>query len=79
VPNLSPKNLVSIEIGKDLMPPTSSHRQRRRRGGVGGTGVLERDAKELLDDERHRVTPNTLPSASDLRDVGERSVEGEWT
>jgi len=40
---------------------------------------LERDAKELLDDERHRVTPNTLPSASDLRDVGERSVEGEWT
>ena len=72
VPNLSPKNLVSIEIGKDFM---LSH------GYIEGDfdvhewaapEFLEQAAKELLEEEWHRVTTSKLPHATELIEAGQR-------
>ena len=39
VPNLSPQNLASVEIGKNFMLKPRLHQERLRRGAVGRAGV----------------------------------------
>ena len=66
VPNLSPQNLVSIEIGKDFM---LSHGYIKRDFDVhewAAPEFLEQAAKQLLEEEWGRVTIEKLPEGTDL-------------
>ena len=67
VPNLSPKNLVSVEIGKDFM---LSHGYIKNDFDVrkwARPEFLEQAAKELLELQWKKVTSAKLPEASSLR------------
>jgi ABC-type nitrate/sulfonate/bicarbonate transport system substrate-binding protein len=66
VPNLSPQNLVSVEIGKDFM---LSHGYIKHDFDVQKWAVpkfLEQAAKELLEQQWKKVTKAKLPEASEL-------------
>ena len=66
VPNLSPKNLASIEIGKDFM---LSHGYIKNDFDVhewAAPEFLEEAAKQLLEEEWTRATVTKLGAASDL-------------
>jgi ABC-type nitrate/sulfonate/bicarbonate transport system substrate-binding protein len=66
VPNLSPKNLVSIEIGKDFM---LSHGYIQHDFDVhewAAPQFLEEAGKQLLEEEWGRVTIEKLPEGTDL-------------
>jgi ABC-type nitrate/sulfonate/bicarbonate transport system substrate-binding protein len=65
VPNLSPQNLVSVEIGKDFM---FSHGYIKNNFDVhkwAAPEFLEQAARELLEDEWKKRTTAKLPSAAD--------------
>jgi len=65
VPNLSPQNLVSVEIGKDFM---LSHGYIRNDFDVNkwaAPDILEQAARELLEEEWKKRTTAKLPSAAD--------------
>ena len=65
VPNLSPQNLVSVEIGKDFM---LSHGYIKNDFDVhkwAAPEFLEQAARELLEDEWKKRTTAKLPSAAD--------------
>ena len=67
VPNLSPQNLVSVEIGKDFM---RSHGYIKNDFDVhkwAAPEFLEQAAKELLEERWKKVTGDKLPEASSLR------------
>jgi ABC-type nitrate/sulfonate/bicarbonate transport system substrate-binding protein len=67
VPNLSPQNLVSIEIGKDFM---LSHHYIKNDFDVrkwAAPEFLEQAAKELLEAEWKKKTVEKLPEATSLR------------
>ena len=67
VPNLSPQNLVSVEIGKDFM---LSHGYIKNDFDVrkwAAPEFLEQAAKELVEDRWAKVTAEKLPEASALR------------
>jgi ABC-type nitrate/sulfonate/bicarbonate transport system substrate-binding protein len=67
VPNLSPQNLASIEIGKDFM---RSHGYIKNDFDVQGWAApefLERAAKELLEERWKKVTGDKLPESTSLR------------
>jgi len=65
VPNLSPQNLVSVEIGKDFM---LSHAYIKNDFNVhewAAPDILEQAARELLEDEWKKRTSAKLPVAAD--------------
>jgi ABC-type nitrate/sulfonate/bicarbonate transport system substrate-binding protein len=67
VPNLSPKNLASVEIGKDFM---LSHGYIKNDFDVkkwAAPEFLEQAAKELLDEKWKKVTGDKLLTASTAR------------
>jgi len=64
VPNLSPQNLVSVEIGKDFM---LSHAYIKNDFDVhawAAPDILEQAARELLEEEWKKRTTAKLPSAA---------------
>ena len=66
VPNLSPKNLAAVEIGKDFM---LSHGYIRNDFDVqkwAAPQFLEQAAKELIEEQWKKVTTEKLPAASEL-------------
>ena len=66
VPNLSPQNLVSVEIGKDFM---LSHGYIKNDFDVhkwAAPEFLEQAAKELLEAEWKKRTTAKLPAATEL-------------
>ena len=66
VPNLSPQNLASVEIGKDFM---LSHGYIKNDFDVhewAAPEFLEQAAKELLEQQWKKVTGDKLPEATDL-------------
>jgi ABC-type nitrate/sulfonate/bicarbonate transport system substrate-binding protein len=67
VPNLSPQNLVSVEIGKDFM---LSHGYIKRDFNVrewAAPEFLEQAAKELVEERWQKVTSSKLPETSVLQ------------
>ena len=72
VPNLSPQNLVSIEIGKDFM---FSHDYIKNDFDVNEWAApefLEQAARELLEEEWQKRTTAKLPQAAAPLDTGNR-------
>lgn len=72
VPNLSPKNLASIKIGKDFM---LSHGYIKNDFDVNEWAApefLEQAAKELLEEEWQKATTDKLPDATELLKTGHR-------
>jgi ABC-type nitrate/sulfonate/bicarbonate transport system substrate-binding protein len=72
VPNLSPKNLVSVEIGKDFM---LSHKYIKNDFDVqkwAAPEFLEQAAKELLEQQWKKTTMSKLPEATELLATGQR-------
>jgi len=67
VPNLSPQNLVSVEIGKDLMLNHGYIKNDFDVRKLAAPEVLERAAKELLEERWQKVTSAKLPAASVLQ------------
>jgi ABC-type nitrate/sulfonate/bicarbonate transport system substrate-binding protein len=66
VPNLSPQNLVSVEIGKDFM---LSHGYIKNDFDVrkwAAPKFLEKAARELLEEQWKKVTKDKLPDATEL-------------
>jgi hypothetical protein len=67
VPNLSPQNLVSVEIGKDFM---LSHGYIKKDFDVqkwAAPQFLEQAAKELINERWQKTTGDKLPTASVAR------------
>ena len=67
VPNLSPQNMVCVEIGKDFM---LSHGYIKNDFDVNEWAApefLEKAAKELLEEKWQKVTAAKLPEATSLR------------
>jgi ABC-type nitrate/sulfonate/bicarbonate transport system substrate-binding protein len=67
VPNLSPQNLVSVEIGKDFM---LSHGYIKNDFDVkkwAAPEFLEKAAKELLEEQWKKATTAKLPEATELQ------------
>jgi len=72
VPNLSPKNLVSVAIGKDFM---LSHGYIKNDFDVqkwAAPEFLEQAARELLEEQWKKVTTAKLPETADLLASGQR-------
>ena len=72
VPNLSPQNLVSVEIGKDFM---LSHSYIKNDFDVfewAAPEFLEKAAKELLEQQWKKTTMAKLPEATELPVSGQR-------
>jgi len=72
VPNLSPQNLVSVEIGKDFM---LSHGYIKNDFDVekwAAPEFLEQAAKELLEQQWKKVTTAKLPDATELLTSAQR-------
>ncbi len=72
VPNLSPQNLVSVEIGKNFM---LSHGYIKNDFDVKAWAApefLEQAAKELLEQQWKKVTTAKLPEATELLSSGQR-------
>ena len=72
VPNLSPQNLVSVEIGKDFM---LSHGYIKNDFDVqkwAAPEFIEQAAKELLEQQWKKVTTAKLPEATELLAAGQR-------
>jgi ABC-type nitrate/sulfonate/bicarbonate transport system substrate-binding protein len=72
VPNLSPRNLVSVEIGKDVM---LSHGYIKNDFDVQKWAVpefLEQAARELLEAEWKKRTTSNLPETAEALAAGGR-------
>ena len=72
VPNLSPQNLVSVDIGKDFM---LSHKYIKNDFDVNEWAApefLEQAARELLEEEWKKTTTSKLPQASGTLESGGR-------
>jgi ABC-type nitrate/sulfonate/bicarbonate transport system substrate-binding protein len=67
VPNLSPQNLASIEIGKDFMLKHGYIKNDYDVHEWAAPEFLETAAKELLEEEWQRVTTDKLPEMTNLR------------
>jgi len=66
VPNLSPQNLVSVEIGKDFMLRHGYIKNDFDVKKWAAPEFLEKAAKELLEQQWKKVTTSKLPSATEL-------------
>ena len=72
VPNLSPQNLASVEIGKDFM---LSHGYIKNNFDVykwAAPEFLEQAAKELLEERWKKTTGDKLPAATALQEASRR-------
>jgi len=72
VPNLSPQNLVSVEIGKDFM---LSHGYIKNDFDVhewAAPEFLEKAAKELIEERWKKVTSAKLPKTTELQTTSRR-------
>ena len=72
MPNLSPQNLVSVEIGKDFM---LSHGYIKNDFDVykwAAPEFLEKAAKELLELQWKKTTKAKLPNATELQEESRR-------
>ena len=72
VPNLSPQNLVSVEIGKDFM---LSHGYIKKDIDVkkwAAPEFLEKAARELLEEQWKKTTSAKLPDATKLFEDSKR-------
>lgn len=67
VPNLSPQNLASIEIGKDFMVSHGYIENDYDANEWAAPEFLEQAAKELLEEKWQKVTTDKLPEATSLR------------
>jgi ABC-type nitrate/sulfonate/bicarbonate transport system substrate-binding protein len=67
VPNLSPQNMASIEIGKDFMVKHGYIKSDFDVQAWAAPEFLETAAKELLEEQWQRVTTEKLPEATSLR------------
>jgi ABC-type nitrate/sulfonate/bicarbonate transport system substrate-binding protein len=67
VPNLSPQNLVSIDIGRDFMLKHGYISNDFDVQAWAAPEFLEQAAKELLEEEWQRRTTEKLPEATSLR------------
>lgn len=67
VPNLSPQNLASIEIGKNFMLKHGYIQNDFDVGQWAAPEFLEQAAKELLEEKWQKVTTDKLPEATSLR------------
>jgi len=67
VPNLSPQNLASIEIGKDFMLSHGYIKNDYDVNEWAAPEFLEQAAKELLEERWQKVTTDKLPEATSLR------------
>ena len=67
VPNLSPQNLVSVEIGKDFMFKHGYIKNDFDVHEWAAPEFLETAAKELLNERWSKVTGDKMPEASGLR------------
>jgi ABC-type nitrate/sulfonate/bicarbonate transport system substrate-binding protein len=72
VPNLSPQNLVSVEIGKDFMLSHGYIKNDFKVDEWAAPEFLEQAARELLEDEWKKRTTAKLPSAADPLQSGGR-------
>ncbi len=78
VPNLSPQNLASVEIGKDFM---LSHGYIKNDFDVqkwAAPEFLEQAAKELLEERWQKVTGDKLPDATACRRLRGGSDSPGW-
>lgn len=66
VPNLSPQNLVSVEIGKDFMLKHGYIKNNFDVKKWAAPKFLEQAAKELLEERWKKVTADKLPDATEL-------------
>jgi ABC-type nitrate/sulfonate/bicarbonate transport system substrate-binding protein len=66
VPNLSPQNLVSVEIGKDFMLKHGYIKNDFDVKKWAAPKFLEQAAKELLEEKWKKVTADKLPDATEL-------------
>jgi len=72
VPNLSPQNMVSVEIGKDFM---LSHGYIKKDFDVSKWAApqfLEQAARELLDEQWKKTTAMKLPATTELQAASRR-------
>ena len=67
VPNLSPKNMASIEIGKDFMVKHGYIKNNFDVKKWAAPEFIEQAAKELLEEKWKKVTTNKLPDTTSLR------------
>jgi hypothetical protein len=65
VPNLSPQNLVSVEIGKDFMFSNGYIKNDFKVSEWAAPEFLEKAARELLEEEWKKRTTAKLPQAAD--------------
>lgn len=72
VPNLSPQNLASVEIGKDFMFKNGYIKNDFDVNEWAAPEFLEQAARELLEEEWQKRTTAKLPSAADPLDSGLR-------
>jgi ABC-type nitrate/sulfonate/bicarbonate transport system substrate-binding protein len=72
VPNLSPQNLVSVEIGKDFMLSHSYIKNDFDIHEWAAPDILEQAARELLEDEWKKRTTSKLPAAAGTLESGRR-------
>jgi hypothetical protein len=67
VPNLSPQNMVCVEIGKDFMLKHGYIENDFDVHEWAAPEFLEKAAKELLEEKWQKVTAAKLPEATSLR------------
>lgn len=72
VPNLSPQNLRSVEIGKDFMFKKGYIKNDFDVNEWAAPDILERAARELLEDEWKKRTTSKLPAAAGSLESGGR-------
>jgi ABC-type nitrate/sulfonate/bicarbonate transport system substrate-binding protein len=72
VPNLSPQNLVSVEIGKDFMLKHGYIKNDFDVKKWAAPKFLEQAAKELLEERWKKVTADKLPDATELLKSSQR-------
>jgi hypothetical protein len=66
VPNLSPQNMVSVEIGKDFMLKHGYIKNDFDVKKWAAPKFLEQAAKELLEERWKKVTADKLSDATEL-------------
>ena len=72
VPNLSPQNLVSVEIGKDFMLKKGYIKNDFDVQKWAAPEFLEQAAKELLEEKWKKITEDKLPDATELLKSSQR-------
>lgn len=72
VPNLSPQNLVSVEIGKDFMLKHGYIKNDFDVHEWAAPDILEKAARELLEEEWEKRTTSKLPKTAGTLDSGGR-------